>query len=319
MREIAPALSYYQKTGFRIETLLCLSIQARANRDLGKEAEALASFGKVLSAAKDCGDKGQMGIAEQGMALILLQQEKWPQALEHFERYYEIAKSTGDPDASRRALLGQSRVLWRLGRYSDAERSIGDAQRPVPPAASDTMTLTIADAQAGMALSRGKYAEAGTLARGLYEAKSATSADAAPAKCLAGLAVARSGSVAAGKSLCAEGVAVLAGQSDRFALADARIAFAEILLANGEHRAAAEQAQHAIEVIEPAGRLESSWRAWLIAARAYRRAGDSVRSSTAIEIARKRLGELRQSWPADYFDSYSTRPDIRLLLSDFQR
>jgi tetratricopeptide (TPR) repeat protein len=320
LREIAPALTYFQDSGFKVETILCLTVKVRANRDLGNESDALDGFRKILSLAEAWGDRGQMAIAEQGIALVLLQREEWPQALEHFERYYEISKSLEDREGIGRALLGQANVLWRLGCFPDAERRISEAEALAgSPAGSGSLALIIAERRAGMALSRGRNAEAATLARKVYQAKSSRSTDAELARCLAGLALARGGSAQAGKALCAQSVAAMTAIRDRFSLADTQLALAEILLANGEPSAAAEQVQHSIEVIDAARRPESPWRAWLIAARAYRGDGDAIRSKAAVETARERFADLHQAWPAAYFDSYSTRPDIQSLLVEFRR
>src|ERR1019366_8494403 len=91
--------------------------------------------------------------------------------------------------------------------------------------------------------------------------------------CVAGLAKARAGSVPDGKRLCDEGISMASGLNDQAALADNRLALAEILVAGGPPKTAEEQARLALETLQPAGRNESVWRCWSILARAYRRDG----------------------------------------------
>ena len=45
-----------------------------------------------------------MALAEQGIASVLADEELWPDALDHYDRYYEIAKSIQDRDGTVRAL-----------------------------------------------------------------------------------------------------------------------------------------------------------------------------------------------------------------------
>lgn len=320
LKEIEPALAYFQSAGFKVETTQCLSVKVRANRDIGKEADALAGSRQLLSLASAAGDRSQMAIAEQGIANVLQQQGDWPNALEHFRQYYEIAASIPDRDAIGRGLVGQAGILWRLGRYADAERELAEADSLAGMSGSTAeLTVLIAERRAGMALSRGRYREAMDAARRTFEASSAAPTARSLARCFAGVAAARSGSPRLGKTLCEEGLGVLAKQVDRFSLAEVRLSLAEILVANGEAMAGLEQVRQSREASDAANHLESSWRAWLISARAYQRTGNDARARAAIETASARLAELRTAWGAENFNTYAARNDIRLFLVELGR
>ena len=138
------------------------------------------------------------------------------------------------------------------------------------------------------------------------------------AKCIQGLAESRAGSQRLGRKLCQECVAGFAAQSDRLGLAEARLALAEVEIANGEFPAAGAQARQALEVIDPAGHKEAGWRGWALAAAAARRAGDNAHALEAVERAGQRLAELRAIWDAADFESYSQRPDLSTLLRELR-
>jgi tetratricopeptide (TPR) repeat protein len=317
LKEIEPALAYYRGAGFKLETVQCLTVQVRANRDLGKEADAMAGSEQLLSLASAAGDRTQMAIVEQGMANLLQQKDDWPNALEHFRRYYEIAKSIPNSDAMGRSLVGQAGVLWRLGRYPDAERELKEADTLAAKSGSASeLPALIAERRAGMALSRGRYREAMDAARRIYESPSAPPVVRMLMRCLAGVAAARSGSARLGQALCDPGITAMVAQMDRFSLAEARLSTAEILVANGNALGGLEQARQAAEVSEAAWHKELSWRAWVIAARACERTGDRAQAKTARENSSAGLAELQKAWGAENFRSYTSRDDIRHFLAD---
>jgi hypothetical protein len=94
---------------------------------------------------------------------------------------------------------------------------------------------------------------------------------------------------------------------------DNRVAIAEILLRNSEAPAALEQIQPALDEFDRTGRIESSWRAWALAARSRRANHDTASARKASETASARLADLEKSWPAADLAAYLRRADIRSL------
>ncbi len=319
LKEIDPALAYFEKAGFRVETWQLLVVKARIYRNLGRFPEALALFEQLLALANAAQDRNHMAIAEQGIARALFRNEDWPRSLEHFRKYNDIGRSIPDAETIGRSLVGEADVLWRLGRPDEAERLLSQVERlSLPIAIRAALAANVADRRAGIALSRGRNAQAAALARRVSEMPAAVPPMPALARCLAGVALARSGSAKAGRELCEKCLAELMKQQDRFLLAEARIDFAEVLFTDGETAAASNEIRQVLEVIDPPHRLESSWRAWIIGARAYRRSGDRVRAVEAFEAANSRLKGLRTNWGADYFNSYSARLDLARFLADLK-
>ena len=92
-----------------------------------------------------------------------------------------------------------------------------------------------------ISLSVGRNPEAASLAQRVLESKAASKQAVQSARCLAGLAMARSGKAIAGRRLCEPAIAELLSRGDRFVVTEARMSLAEIALAQGDP-AAAEQA-----------------------------------------------------------------------------
>ncbi len=317
LKEAAQALAFYQKAGFQKEALSCMTLLARANRDLGNLAEAGKAFEQLLSLAGTLGDRQQMAWAEAGIGSVLFQQGKWPDALVHYERYYEIAASINDRSGVGTALINRIKVLAVLGRYEAAGEMLHQAEsQAAQPGSASALPVLIARERAEIALMRGFHQEAAARANAVLKMTSATRPVAAATKCLAGLARARSGFAAEGKRLCSQGVSEAAALSEGATLADARLALAEILLESRDPQAAQEQVRLALEVFEHSGSVESAWRAWAVAARAYRMANDRAHAQEAAEKASACLDTLRAAWnPAD-LKRYLERTDLRGLLAE---
>ena len=312
--EIAPAAAFYHKAGFRLEELQCLTQIARASRDLGHDAEALAAFRQQVADAQAVNDRQQMALAEQGIASVLLDEGRWPEALSHSERYYEIAKSISDRDGIARGLWNRANVLWRLGRFPEAERTLAEAESiPGLRGAPAPLAALIAEARAGMALSRGLLREAEVQARKVLALTLAAPPGRASAKWIEGLALARAGSVRDAKRLGAESVEALSGLSNRLDLAEAQLAFAQILLVSGEAEEAQEQAQSALQGLEATNHEEAAWRALVILGQVQNRLGESSQAMDDFRKASARLAEFGRTWDASDFKSYLARPDIRTL------
>ena len=318
LNEIAPAKAFYRQANFRQQEMLCLTVIGRANRDLGKEAEALGAFQEQLPLAQALDDQQQVALAEQGIASVLFLQERFQEALDHYQAYYEAAARIKNRAGIARALARRADILWRLGRYAEAEQALKEADGVAAQIGSGTpLEAFIVERRAAMALSRGLNREAAFQARRSFAMANGDPPERATTQCVAGLALARSGSAADGKRFCEEGLKLLIEMKERNSIAEARLAMGEILVGYGDPLAAQEQIRQALLLLEAAGRQEFGWRGWAMAARAYRRSGDRVHAEQAGRRASSLLVELRGVWRGE-FDSYIKRPDLRILQREIQ-
>lgn len=309
------AAEYYERGGFRLESVKALTILARAYRDMGRNGDALAAFERILALAGAIDDRQQMGMAEQGTASVLMRQDRLPEALAHYIRYHDLAVSARSRGAIARSLLSQADVLGQLGRFAEAERALDEAEPLTRDGAGALAAPMAAQGRAELALFRSEWKNAAALARRSMEMPGLYAPSRAWSGCLAGLALARSGEAKAGTSLCRSALNGLAA-SGQSLTAPLRVAMAEILLANGDPRAAAEEIRSAVDLATASSGYELLWRAWALAARIYRRAGEPDRAREAAGEARRRLLELRSGWGAADAASYLARPDIRRLADE---
>jgi tetratricopeptide (TPR) repeat protein len=318
LEEIRPALEFYQRGGFRTESIQGFTIVARANRDLGRELEALAAFERIVSLAEASDDRRQAGLAEQGIASVLLRQGRLPESLRHYDRYYAISASIGDRSGMGRSLLSRASVLSQLGRSAEAEKALEEAEALSRDPAGLMVPLLVQQ-KAELALVRGAFAEAAVLARRGAEMPATTVPNRALGRCLAGLALSRSGAPRDGKPLCAAGIASMAASGQPLMLGYLQFAMAEILLASGEPRPAGDTIRPALAAFEAADLYEAAWRAWALSARIHRRAGEMERARDAVAKGSSRLGQLRAAWAPTDVASYLSRADVRALAAELQK
>ena len=319
LKEASTALAYYRDAGFRTEAIQCLLVLGRSQRDLGRGNDAVASFEDALATARKIPDPANAALAEQGIATLYLVHARWPEALTAYERFRASAAALNNTDNVVRGLTGLGTVLSRLGRYDEANRTLADAERELEKVkARATFDTTLADRRAQIALSLGKHAEAVSLAKRVYETTGTNPQSAASARCLAAVAMARSGQAAAGRPLCEPALDVLVNAGDRSAIAEARLRLAEIRLATGDRTAAIADAAAVAQSAAAAGDPETSWRAWALQARALSRGPlpDPRQAKDAAAKAAAFLASLSLD-PAN-LQTYTARPDIAALQREIQ-
>jgi ribosomal protein S20 len=109
----------------------------------------------------------------------------------------------------------------------------------------------------------------------------------------------------------------MANDAGDFALTSrAMLAQAEAALESGNAQAALATASQAQERFARGSQLESEWRAWLIAARANQRLGDTSKAQEQLAQGKSVLSRLAQKWGAEVFNSYTSRPDIQVYYKE---
>jgi len=89
------------------------------------------------------------------------------------------------------------------------------------------------------------------------------------------------------------------------------LAFAEVLLEEGETQRALTTSLEAQGLFVRAGRSESEWRAWLVAGRASGLAGNTMTEREYLSRAASLLAALEGRWGAQAYNLYLTRPDVQ--------
>lgn len=311
---VEQALPFFQQGFYRRETSQVAVLIGRAKRMKGDYDGALRALEPQLRVAEGAGDKPQMSLLLGGMGSVLLQQERYAEALSRFNDGYAISSSSGNQLSTGFDSQLRADALWRLGQYREAQAAFDKASAIAnkPDGGNKHLSSRIHLVAGGMALSQRKFAEAVTRTR------QAIALDESPAKhttieakSLLGLAQTLSGAKVEGKQTCLEAVEASSSASDPRLLSGALLALAEVLLEGGAPQEALTTALRASERFAATGQQESEWRAWLTAGLASQQLDDLEPARERLSRADKLMSGLRQRWGDDHFNNYLTRPDVR--------
>jgi len=312
---IEQAIAYYQQGGYGKEVSKCLFMRGRADLLKNDYAAALKEFDQQLQVAKQINDPAQLANSYMLIGTLLSDQEMYPDALRNFDESYVINKSLDNPLNVGYSLLDRSDMLWRIGQYKESRETLSQ----VPPIAdqldSNYKQLLLIRSiliNSQLALSQRDFTAAKTKAeQSLTLAGTQYKRSPVEAKYTLGLAQSLSGASRAGSIKCQEAVEMAARQSDPKILSYALLAFAETILESGDAQKAINPALQAQARFARADQHESEWRAWLIAARASRKAGDAANSREYARRAESLLSSLQQTWGIEAFNGYLSRTDIQ--------
>lgn len=308
------ALPFYQQGGYGKQTSQAYAILGHANDETGDYEAARLAFEQGLQAAQRVGDMRSIAQAQEGLGIVFLHTQRFPDALSHLEEDYKSANTVNAKLIAGYANHFRSWVMWQLGRYEEAHKALAEALAIAEPPGRDPIKDLLADAlasAAGSALSENKFQDAKTKAqRALDLAGSQYKATAVRAGYTLGIAQAFSGQVALGRKHCEEAVILARSMRDPLPLSEALLALSEVALAAGDVQAAAANGAEAGQRFAAGKQHEFEWRAHLVEARAREKAGDKSRARELATQANTILVALEQEWGSDNYKTYLTRPDI---------
>jgi hypothetical protein len=111
--------------------------------------------------------------------------------------------------------------------------------------------------------------------------------------------------------LCEEALNLATSTNDPFMISSTWLACAEMMLDSRQSQPALEKALQAQEAFSRSGRLDSEWRAWLIAARASQQLGHEAIAQEFASKAKDCLAKLEQRLGSDWSRGYLSRKDIQ--------
>jgi len=249
------------------------------------------------------------------IGIALVQQEQYPQALDHFDKNLEINKSLGDEQTVGYSLTNRGNAVWQLGRYAEASKAFAAALTIAARPGGQFRGLLgwLSLTQARMALSQGNFTEAKKEAEKLANpAGGQDSSRIAEAKSTGGLAQVLSGQKVTGTRDCADAFQVAQRLNNQELLCATQLALAEAVLESSDGGTALQNALQVEERCNHLGKQDSEWRALLLAARASRLLGDRTKANDYVSRASGLLSALEQRWGPENYNSYLTRNDIRL-------
>jgi serine/threonine protein kinase/Tfp pilus assembly protein PilF len=311
---LEPALAFYQQGGYGSEAFSCLALLARVNLQKGDYAAADKSQEELLRLAQEKNDPSLLALAHAERGSALTREEKYAEALDHFNQAYSIYSSQGIQRSMGYNLVNRGSILGKLGRFNEAKDLLDQATQIANKPGGELKRLSVESqlAIAENALLQDNFPEARTTAEKVVEAAGTEfRGAAASAKIVVGLAQSYSGGKAAGKQATAAAVDLARQLNDPAQLATAQLALAAASLLEGNSAAALSNAQEAEAVFTRLDQPGSAWQALLIAAQASQNLGDKNRAHEYAMRASDTFSKLEQRWGSDNYKSYLSRPDIQ--------
>jgi tetratricopeptide (TPR) repeat protein len=307
------ALVFYEQGGYRKETSTAYAILGHAYDQLGKYDAALQAFGDQLKLAQQVGDPQQIALSHEGIGVTLNHQQNYPAALVHFNEQYSITKTLGNKLVVGYALMNRGTMLWQLGQYDEAEKSLAEALAIATNQGHEPHTELLAWIRSSKAqLTLSKRDLLGAMKESQIALKLAGSefkAIAVQAGSTLGLAQSLSGQSAAGRKRCQQAVDLAKTIADPLPLSHASLALGEAALSAGDTKTAIACAMEIQDRVLSANQRHSELRLRLIQVRADAEhpilAGDAAARAAAV------LKGLDQEWGSDNYKTFLTRPDIR--------
>jgi serine/threonine protein kinase/Flp pilus assembly protein TadD len=325
VRYIEQALPFYQQGGYRKEVSQALLLLERANQLKGDYDAALRAYEEQLRLAEEVNDESQKALANDGIGSVLVQQERYSESLKHFEKRYSISKSLGDQMGVGYGAIGRASALWQIGRYDEARALLDEASQLAnrPDGGFKPLLAAVYQNDAELALSQRQFSVAKEKSeRVLSLAGTQYPEEAIEAKRIRGLALALSGQASEGKQLCEEALQAATSKNNPYLISKTQLALAKSLLESGDVQGALTSALRAQESFARAGQQASEWCAWLVAARASRRANDEAKGREYAAKASALLSGLEKKWGAEAYNGYLTRADVqaaRKQLNEFSQ
>jgi len=298
VQEAQEALAFYKPNRYDKEALQCLTLIGRAQRYRGEYPAALDTSRRLLNLAEQLQDPLQMGFGHEAIGGLLYVQERYPEALEQYQRSLALYP---DPEHIGYANLESGYTLWQLGRYAEAKANLDRAD----PTAErfPAMRLSLMQGRAEMTLSQNLYSEAATMARRALTFDAGQNPNsAAELKRILGLALIASGNRKEGLRNCEESLDAAGKRNDVAALLRSQLALLRARIETGDHQGSVKLFRD----MEPelVSHPESGWRALALVAKTNRQ---------YFEPARRALGELTRVWGDAAYRTYLTRPDVQEL------
>jgi len=314
LRYIEQALTFFRRPGYRIELSQILALRGRAMRDTGDYSSALTLLNELLQLGEQSQDKLQMALVHGEIGSVLTRREDYPAALHHFDEGYRLSKSVNAQLHVGFAALHRAEMLWQLGDFKSADGFLNEAMQiaegPGGPFKSLKAAVLIVRGQ--MEASKLNFAEARTESLKALEAAGHEYKETIIlSKLMLGLVQARAGTPRAGTLFCEEARDLAIRTEDSFLISNTWLGCAEMLLARRKFPEALEKALQAQLSFSRSGRLDSEWRAWLIAALARQQLGDAKLANECASNARDSLTKLEQRLGSEGSQGYFLRKDIQ--------
>ena len=321
-RYLEHSINFFQQGSYSNELAEAMIWLGRAKLRKGDYEAAIQEFNKQLLYAEQVNDPSQLAKTHMLIGITLSEQDFYADALNHFDKSFDIYETLGNQLNAGYNLLYRSDMLWRLGRYEEAGLALD--QLPAIAERLDSKYKDILLARdyliaSQIALSQGNLPEAVSKSRqSLNLANTQARYASVDAKCVLGLAMIFSGAKAEGKRLCEEAFEMAERTDNHLMLSRAQLALAEAMLETGDAQGALLNSLEAQRSFEQSDQMEPGWRAASIASRACRLLNKTASEQDQSSRSENLLSGLQQRWGEAVFNKYLSRQDIQRNLKQLR-
>ena len=305
------ALKYFRDYGFLMPAAKASVVIMRAEEKKGDLTGAREAANALLQLARK-GDSDLYAMyAEEELGNLSFASQEYPSALGHFERALQASQSI--PGAIPYMTLHCADILWRLGRYAEAERMLDSIS---PEAQRGTVIASgMERARAQLKLSQLQNKEALAIAqKALHNYSDLPYDKVADFEEVIALAEVRLNRALQASQDADQLIALGHKEADDGVVASGELAAAQALMAL--RRSGIDMAEAANTHFAATDEKESKWLSLFYAAQAARAAGNTDISSKDARKSIDILKELEQHWGSPAFHQYATRPDNQFVIHE---
>lgn len=317
------ALTYYRAFAFMAEATAASELIVRGEQGKGDYAQALPSASELLTLARKSGNQASIESAEELIGGIYLSLERYPDALLHSQAALEVSRAAMGEENIAYQQLHCADALWRLGRYSDAEKSL--AAIPVTVSQRREVASQASSIRAEMRLSQLRHAEALSIARtALVQFPDMPPARVARLLRVQALAESelvsgrntrqRQAQLEQAQQDAAKLLALANRQSDNEMLMNANLVQAIVSLRSSSPAPARSLAGTASEYFSAKGEKESEWLSRSCLSQAAAAMGDTASARQQAVQSLGILAQIESAWGSSVYKQYVSRPDHRLAV-----
>jgi tetratricopeptide (TPR) repeat protein len=315
---VKQAFPFLQKGGYKKEVAQATLILGRASQMKENQDAALQAFAQVANS--EDAPPADRAYAEMVSGNVLMNKEKYQEALRHYELSYSLYQSLENPYYTAYTLFYLTDALLQLGRFDDAKDKLSKVQEILKktPSYQTQFSPRIQLLNAQMFLSQRNFT--GAVKEGNQAGKSTDPSVVFEANKIVGLAqaVINPRNTEAVKN-CNKALQYATGIKDLRTINTAKLSLAEAYLNTDKPSEALETALQAKDYFISAGQLDSGWRSWLIAAQASLQKGDPENAKGYAREALKTLTQIQNDWGQNPFNSYLAKPDINFYFNQAEK
>jgi tetratricopeptide (TPR) repeat protein len=301
------ALKYFRRAGLFNESFSAETRIVRAQIDKKAFQDALDSSWKALALARTYNSPASISTAEELIGSVLLNLERYPEALVHLEN----ARSTGGlvTRLSAYDALQCADALWHLGRFTEAENML--AATPSRLRNLPQFNIEISRIRGHMLLSRARYSDAARIAGAMLKQYSKLPLAALiDLQMIVAVSEARLGSLRKAEALCDDAMQMAQEENAHELSAYVKLQRAEVLSTIGPPESLRSLARAAGEFFSRTDKQESNWRSLMYVAKSYSRPSESKERRQYASQALNILSQFENNWGKPAFQTYLKRPDV---------